>query len=152
MSRIGYFRAQQEKQERKEKRMSEWVSAAPPTGGIDWKDHDGKLLIIEPLAVEEHVPTVHTKPGEKSPAVRANVYVLTSPTEADEFLDTLIFPKLLQGQTRGQVGKKVVGRLGQGVAKPGQSAPWVIGEATADDIEKAKAYLAGKTVTSAAPF
>lgn len=125
----------------------EWVSAAPPTGGIDWKDHNGRLLIIEPLAVETGIQTVHGP----SDAVRANVYSLTGPGQAEEFADTLIFPKLLQGQTRGQVGKKVVGRLGQGIAKPGQSAPWVIGEATADDIEKAKAYLAGRGVTAAAP-
>jgi hypothetical protein len=127
--------------------MSEFVSAAPPTGGIDWSDHNGKLLIIEPLAQETGIQTQFGL----SDAVRANVYVLTGPNEAEEFNDTLIFPKLLQSQTRGQIGKKVVGRLGQGAQKAGQSPPWVISEATADDIEKAKAYLAGKTLTSAAP-
>lgn len=127
--------------------MSEFVSAAPPTGGIDWKDHNGNLLIIEPLAVESGIQTVHGP----SDAVRANVYVLTGPGQAEEFADTLIFPKLLQGQTRGQVGKKVVGRLGQGTAKPGQSAPWVIQPASGDDIEKAKAYLSAQTLTAAAP-
>lgn len=127
--------------------MSEFVSAAPPTGGITWEDQNGKLLIIEPLSVEAAIETtVGTKP-----AVRANVYVLTGPHEAEEFMDALVFPKVLQGQLRGQIGKKVVGRLGQGVKKPGQSAPWVISEATAEDIEKAKAYLANKGVTSAAP-
>lgn len=127
--------------------MSEFVSAAPPSGGITWEDHNGKLLIIEPLAVESGIQTVHGA----SDAVRANVYVLTGPDTAEEFNDTLIFPKLLQGQTRGQIGKKVVGRLGQGMKKPGQNAPWVIEEATAEDIEKAKAYLANKGVTGATP-
>jgi hypothetical protein len=115
--------------------MSEFVSAAPPTGGIRWEDHNGKLLIVEPLTLETGIQTVHG---------------LTGPNEAEEFNDTLIFPKVLQGQTRGQVGKKVVGRLGQGEKKPGQSPPWVISEATPDDIEKAKSYLANKGVTSAA--
>lgn len=126
----------------------EWVSAPPPSGGITWEDHNGKLLIVEPLAVETGIQTTYGL----SDAVRANVYVITGPTEAEEFADTLIFPKLLQSQTRGQIGKKVVGRLGQGQAKSGQSAPWVISEATTEDIEKAKAYLAGKSVTSAPPF
>lgn len=125
--------------------MSEFVSAAPPSGGITWEEHNGKLLIVEPLSVETGIQTVHGS----SDAVRANVYVLTGPDSAEEFVDTLIFPKLLQGQTRGQIGKKVVGRLGQGVKKPGQNAPWVIEEATAEDIEKAKSYLASRTLTSA---
>lgn len=124
----------------------DYVSAAPPSGGITWEDHNGKLLIVEPLALESDIQTAFGL----SDAVRANVYVLTGPNEAEEFPDCLIFPKLLQGQTRGQVGKKVVGRLGQGVKKPGQNAPWVISEATPEDIEKAKAYLANKGVTSAA--
>lgn len=127
--------------------MSEFVSAAPPSGGITWADHQGKLLIVEPLSVESGIQTVHGL----SDAVRANVYVLTGPNAAEEFEDTLIFPKLLQSQTRGQIGKRVVGRLDQGNKKPGQSAPWVIAAATADDIEKAKAYLAGRGVTAAAP-
>lgn len=127
--------------------MSEFVSAAPPSGGITWEDHKGRLLIVEPLAVESGIQTVHGL----SDAVRANVFVLTGPDAAEEFNDTLIFPKLLQSQTRGQIGKKVVGRLEQGNKKPGQNPPWLIAEATADDIEKAKAFLAGNTLTSAAP-
>jgi hypothetical protein len=129
--------------------MSEFVSAAPPSGGITWDEHKGNLIIVEPLEVVTGIKTVH---GD-SDAVRANVYVLTGPDTAEEFNDTLIFPKLLQSQTRGQIGKKVVGRLGQGMKKPGQNAPWLIEEASGDDIEKAKAYLAKQTVTSAAaPF
>jgi hypothetical protein len=125
--------------------MSEFVSAPPPTGGINWEDHNGKLLIVEPLAVETGIQTQYGL----SDAVRANVYVLTGPNEAEEFNDTLIFPKLLQSQTRSQIGKKVVGRLGQGLKKAGQNPPWIIEEAAAEDIEKAKSYLANKGVTSA---
>ena len=71
--------------------------------------------------------------------------------------DTLVFPKLLQSQLRSQIGKKVLGRLGQGSAKPGQSAPWLLNEASADDIAKAEAWVranpAPTGVTSAAaPF
>jgi hypothetical protein len=124
------------------------VGAAPPSGGVTWEDHNGKLLIIEPLAHETGIQTVH---GERD-AVRANLYVLTGPETADEYEDTLIFPKVLQGQTRREVGKKVVGRLGQGAKKPGQNAPWMILEATPDDLAKARHYLAHRQpVASAAP-
>lgn len=132
--------------------MSEFVSAAPPSGGIEWASIKGSLLIVEPLSVEQGVQTVH---GPADP-VRANVYVLTGPDTADEYADTLVFPKVLAGQLKGQIGKKVVGRLGQGTAKPGQSAPWVLDPATPEDIEKAKSFLekqTGPAVTSAAaPF
>lgn len=130
--------------------MSEFVSASAPTGGINWSELKGKLLIVEPLAVEQGVQTVH---GTTDP-VRANVYALTGPDTADDYPDTLVFPKVLIGQLKNQVGKKVVGRLGQDAAKPGQSAPWVIEEASADDIEKARAYLAKSSgpVSAQAPF
>ena len=132
----------------------EFVSAAPPSGGIDFKDHKGSLLVVDVLGVEAHVPTVHTKPGEQSPAVRANVYVITGPGESDDYEDTLIFPKVLQGQLKGKIGSKVVGRLTQGVAKPGQSAPWLIDAATEDDLAKARQWVAARTgaqFASAAP-
>lgn len=132
----------------------EFTSAAPPSGGIDFKEHQGKLLVVEVLGVEAHVPTVHTKPGEQSPAVRANVYVITGPGTSDDFEDTLVFPKVLQGQLKGKIGQKVVGRLTQGLAKPGQSAPWLIDAATADDIQKAREWQAARqasSLVSAAP-
>lgn len=126
--------------------MSEFVSAAPPSGGITWADHKDKLVIIEPLSFE---PGIQTSYGVAD-AVKANIYVLTGPNEAEEFNEGLIFPKLLASQAKGQIGKKVVGRLTQGQQKPGQSPPWMLAEASADDLEKAKAYLANKGVTSAA--
>lgn len=122
-----------------------FVSANAPGAGIQWEDLNGKLLVIEPLSLEEHVPTVHTKPGEKSPAVRANVYALTGPDTSDDYIDTLIFPKVLQGQTKGLIGQMVCGRLSQGEKKTGQSAPWLILEATEDDLNKAQAWDEART-------
>lgn len=127
--------------------MSEFVSAAPPSGGIDWSEQKGRLIIFEPLTFETDIKTSF---GDAD-AVKANVYVLTGPDASDDYVEALVFPKLLSSQLKGQIGKKVVGRLGQGQAKPGQSAPWLLEEATAEDLEKAKTYLNGKTLTSAGP-
>lgn len=127
--------------------MNEFVSAPPPSGGIDWETHKGSLLIVEPLSYETGIQTTF---GEKD-AIRANVYVLTGPDTADEFNDTLIFPSVLVGQLRRQIDKKVVGRLSQGQAKPGQKPPWLLDAAEPADIEKAQAYLAKTTLTAAAP-
>lgn len=158
MSLEGWYAARTPKppatpagEKKKEKHMSEIVSAAPPSGGITWADHKGQLFIIAPHSVEK----ILTAFGE-SEAVRADAWVLTGPDTAEEFTDTLVFPKVLAGQLRGQIGSKVVGRLGQGNAKPGQSAPWILEPATPDDLAKASAYIARQTapaVTSAAaPF
>lgn len=132
--------------------MSEFVSAAPPSGGIKWDDLKGKLLVIEPLSLEAGIQTAYGV----ADAVKANVYALTGPDQSEEHPETLVFPKLLASQLKGQIGKKVVGRLGQGQAKSGQSAPWLLEEATAEDLEKAKAFIAKQSTpavqSAAAPF
>lgn len=125
--------------------MSSFAEPAAPSGGLDFKTLNGSLLIIEVLSLEDHVPTVHTKPGEKSPAIRANVTVLDGATAGQVNEDTLIFPKILQSQLRSKVGQKVVGRLGQGQGKPGQDPPWTLAVATPEDYAKAEAWVAANT-------
>lgn len=136
----------------KKKEHDMFASPSSPSGGITWADHKGSLLLIEPLAAETGIQTSFGS----ADAVRANVYVLDGPGAGQEHPDTLVFPKLLQSQLKGQIGAKVLGRLGQGNAKPGQSAPWLLEEATADDIAKAEAWVKtnqSPAVTSAAaPF
>jgi hypothetical protein len=129
-----------------------FASPAAPGQGIDLKEHVGALLLIDVQSLENGIKTVH---GD-SDAISANVNVLDGPGQGASYEDTLIFPKVLVSQLRKSIGDKVLGRLGQGVAKPGQSAPWILNEASADDIAKAEKWVAENskpTVTSAqAPF
>lgn len=129
--------------------MSEFTQAPPPSGGIQWADIKGSLLVIEPLSLETGIQTTYGS----TDAVRANVYVLTGPAESDDHPDTLVFPKVLAGQLKNQIGRKVVGRLGQGQAKASQSPPWVLEEASPDDLQKAQAWLDARKpgLTSAPP-
>lgn len=131
--------------------MTQFAEPSAPGTGISFKDYLGALLLIDVLGVEDHVPTVHSKPGEKSPAVRADVTILDGTSAGESFADTLIFPKVLQSQLKKQVGQKVLGRLSQGQAKPGQSAPWVIDAPTDADKAAATAFL-NRTVAPAPPF
>lgn len=135
---------------RKKKQMFEQPAA--PSGGITWQDHLGKLLLVEPESLETGINTVH---GVKD-AIKGRVSVITGPTEAEVFEDALIFGGVLIGQLKSQLGKKVLGRLGQGEKKPGQNAPWKLLEATQDDIEKATGYVqardAASITTPAPPF
>ena len=127
-----------------------FAAPAAPSGGIQLKDHLGALLLIDVLSVETGISTSF---GE-SDAVKANVHVIDGPGAGDSHDDTLLFPRVLQSQLKRSVGQKVLGRLGQGQAKPGQSAPWLLNEASSEDIAKAEAWVAQNTqptVTAAAP-
>lgn len=105
--------------------------------GIQWEDHIGRLLLIEPTALETGI---NTNFGEKD-AVRADITVIDAPSKPEEYPDALIFPSVLISQTRSLIGEKVLGRLAQGVAKPGQKPPWRIEDATDADVELGIRYL-----------
>ena len=126
-----------------------FAAPAPPGEGIQWQEFNGALLLIEP---QEEQKGIQTKFGTAD-AVRAHVSVVDGPKAGETYLDTLIFPKLLAQQTRSRIGEKLLGRLGQGVAKNGQSPPWLLNEATPQDIELGKQWMANSQPqpTSAAP-
>lgn len=116
---------------------SPFSAPAAPSAGVDWQDLDGALLLIEPHSFETAIKTTF---GDKD-AVRADVVVLDGDKAGEQFNDTLIFPLVLLGQLRQQIGQKVLGRLGTGNAKPGQKPPWKLNEATAADVEIGTAWL-----------
>lgn len=118
--------------------MGENPFASPAqTSGVQWEELLGRLLLIEPKAVEQGIQTSF---GEKE-AVRADITVIDADDAPEVYADALIFPSVLIGQTRSQVGKMVLGRLAQGVAKPGQKPPWRLEEATEADIAVGIRYL-----------
>jgi hypothetical protein len=131
--------------------MSMFATPSAPGDGIKWADHKGALLLIE---VTDFHPAMKTSFGEAD-AVEANVVVLDGEGKGAKYDTALIFPKLLVSQTKNSKGQKVLGRLAQGTAKPGQSAPWLLQEASAADVAMAEEWVkANQPVTQApaAPF
>lgn len=124
--------------------------ATPGTasGGIDWESVKGALLLIEPAGVETGIKTTF---GEKD-AIRAGIVVLDGTQAGEEFPDCLIFPGVLIGQLRSRVGQKVLGRLSQGVAKPGQKPPWLLEDPTDADRQVGISHLSKQVATAAPPF
>lgn len=116
--------------------------------GVQWEKLNGQLLLITPLSQEKDIKTDYGL----ADAIRANLVVLDGPTAPEEFRDTLIFPKILQSQVRGNIGtgRANLGRLGQGNKKAGQSAPWKLSDPTEADKDVARSYYAGG-MTAAAP-
>lgn len=112
-----------------------FAAPAAPSDGIKWADYEGRLLVIEPLSDEKGIQTSF---GDAD-AVKATVHVIDGQSATHN--DVLVFPKILASQLRPRIGEKVIGRLGRGQAKPGQSAPWILSDATAQDIDTGVQWL-----------
>lgn len=106
---------------------------------------ENHLLVVEPT---EYIEKMATQMGE-SDAVRCRVHDITGKTTHDE---VLWFSTVLVGSLRSRVGEKVLGVMSKGVAKPGQTAPWILQDASSvpEAVEAAKAYLATSS-TAAEP-
>lgn len=129
--------------------------SAPGSGDkLDFKALNGALLHI---TVVEHVRDIETSFGPAN-AIRASVAVLDGEHKGEVHDDVLIFPRVLQSQLAAAVGAAdpaVVGRLVQGAAKPGKSAPWLLDEPTSNDLAiaaKYEAYAAKRAAEVEEPF
>lgn len=98
----------------------------------------GSLLL---LTVYEETDPINTVHGPQT-AIRADVVVLDGKLSGEQYEDTLIFPRVLKSQLRRSAGGlMVVGRLGQGVKKPGQNPPWTLTAATEPDKQVAQRFV-----------
>jgi hypothetical protein len=121
---------------------------APATASIGPKPAElqGHLLIIKPI---EYRTGIVTSLGDAE-AISCDVVDLDT---SEEFTDVLFFNAALRTGLRSKIGSQVLTRIGQGIAKPGKSAPWILLDATTDanDVKKATDYVAkGFTVTTTA--
>ena len=131
--------------------MSE-TFAAPASSGDSVKPADlqGHLLIIKPV---EYKTGIQTTLGEAE-AIEVDLVDLDT---NEQHSSVLFFNVALRSALKPNIGKSVLARIGQGVAKPGKSAPWILIDATTDAaaVAKATAYLAGgiaaPAATAAAP-
>ena len=104
------------------------------------------LLIITPIEYKTGIQTVHGI----AEAVEVNVYDLDTNTSHNSLL---WFNVALRNALKTKLNQKVLARIGQGPAKPGKSAPWILLDATSDAtaIAKANAYLAAPPAPVATP-
>src|SRR5690606_8331452 len=127
--------------------MRGMFDAPSSSSGVKIPDFDGQLLLITPTG---HATDITTAYGPAD-AVTATIAVLDGNGAGEEHTGVRIFQKALQGQLRPKVGtgRMVLGRLGRGIAKPGQSAPWLLADPTEADKQTARDYLAR---ANSAPF
>ena len=100
-------------------------------------DLAGQLLIITPTDYKTGIKTIH---GDAE-AVEVSLVNLDTNKTYDS---VLFFNVALRSSLKQKIGQKVLARIGQGTAKPGKSAPWILLDATTDaaSLAKANAYLA----------
>ena len=105
---------------------------------------NGHLLILEPTEYKTGIQTVH---GEAD-AIEVRIVDLDTNQTHES---VLFFNVALKNSLKTKIGQKVLARIGQGVAKPGKSAPWILVDATADAaaVAKANAFISG--AATAAP-
>jgi hypothetical protein len=118
---------------------------APSQGGGSLKpaDVEGHLLVVE---AGEYVANIATSFGEKD-AIRVTVHDIT---DGETHSDVLLFGTALIGSLKSQIGKRVLGVMSKGTAKPGQAAPWILEDATgnAKAVKAATAYLTSQTAST----
>ena len=125
--------------------MSAFVAPASQEGAsVKPADLQGHLLIIKPV---QYKTGIQTSLGEAE-AIEVDIVDLDT---SEEHTSVLFFNVALRSALKSNIGKQVLARIGQGVAKPGKSAPWILINAAdnAADVEKATAYIAGGIVKGA---
>ena len=123
------------------------MTFSPPSvseNGPKVADLAGQLLIITPTDYKLGIKTIH---GDAE-AVEVSLVNLDT---NKSYESVLFFNVALRSALKSKIGQKVLARIGQGTAKPGKSAPWILLDATTDAaaLAKANAYLA--TATASAP-
>lgn len=106
---------------------------------VDVKDH---TLLVSPTEFIPHIPTVHTKPGEQSPAIRCNVVDLEGGLNV-KYTGVLWFG-VISSSLKRQIGETILGRMSQGQASPGKNAPWQLADIMAETawVDYANSWLA----------
>lgn len=137
---------QHPKHKPKENEMTSPFTAPAQSGdSVKPADLQGHLLIIKPV---EYKTGVQTTLGEAE-AIEVDLVDLDT---NEQHTSVLFFNIALRTSLKPNIGKSVLARIGQGFAKPGKSAPWILIDATTDAeaVAKATAYLAGSVSAPAA--
>jgi len=123
-----------------------FASPAAPSESVKVADLANHLLIITPTDYKTGIQTVHGI----AEAVEVNVFDLDTNREHTSLL---WFNVALRNALKTKINQKGLARIGQGPAKPGKSAPWILLDATSDAqaVTRANAYLSATPAPKPAP-
>jgi hypothetical protein len=105
---------------------------------INMNEHVGSLALFYVHEVRQGITTPY---GEKE-AIECDVHILDGPRAGEDFMNSLIFQGGLIGSLRSAAGgDPVLARITQGVSKPGQQPPFILGEFTPADATVAETWI-----------
>lgn len=114
------------------------------SGGDGWnltEEAEGRLIIFTPLREIE----VETTDYGKKPVIVADVVVLNEkkPEKSEPHAEVYVWGGYLRGALRSSIGQaRVLGRLVRGTKKERGNFPWLLEDATDDETDLARRYLA----------
>lgn len=114
--------------------------AAPQMAGdqLNPVDIENHTLLVIPVEFIPHLPTIHTKKDEQSPAIRCNVVDFSEPSGVPTiYRGVLWFNVQLYNGLRRQIGASVLGRMIKGQGQPGKNPPWTLLDLLSNPNEKA---------------
>lgn len=116
--------------------------ATTSTNTLKAADLVGHLLVVIP---QEFVEGMQTANGITD-AIRVTIHDITDQTTVE---NALWFNKILVGSLKNLIGQQVLAVMARGQAKPGQSAPYILNDASSspEAVEAATKYLLGQTPT-----
>src|SRR5262245_25841293 len=106
----------------------------------------GHLLIVLPIGYIEHSPTRFTTPGKPSDVIVCDVIDLDAADEGGNpgkiYRAAWWRSSKLVVALRPWISKKVLGRIGKGVAQNGMNPPWVLNPAETEPgaMDRVKAW------------
>jgi hypothetical protein len=111
-----------------------------PTEQTRITDYEGRLLLVKALEVETGIRTAF---GDADATI-CDIAVLDGDHAGTQHKGLMLFQKALRAQLADRVGtpRMLLGRLGKGVAKPGQSPPWLFTDPSEEDRQTARTWVA----------
>jgi hypothetical protein len=90
----------------------------------------GHTMIVAPTEYIDHLPTVNTKPGQKSPAIRCHIVDFAVDPHNPTVYRGVLWFGVITNSMRRDVGKLLACRMGQGQATQGNNPPWQLVDVT----------------------
>lgn len=112
------------------------------------EDHVGELLVVKVLGTEEGVVTENGT----ADCIRADVTSIGNDgTAGEEYLDTLLFGRVIYAQLKRKVGRTVLGVFSgePGVKRNGKNVAYTLDPATPEQTELAVRAMTARSAASA---
>lgn len=114
------------------------IENAPETGGDKFTnaEHEGELIVLTVKGTGKD-----TFDNGEAEFIIADITVVEGASKGEQYDDAWVFGRVLFGQLKRKVGRTFVGRIVKGQAQKGKSAPWQLDPVSAEETQRAVAFM-----------